>query len=70
MGLVKTLKAYAWPMARWMHNAAGGTNHRLKPGPATEWDRSNKSFTTVIPFTPRVNLSELYQGLTFAAGGR
>src|ERR1700716_516812 len=36
IGLLKTLNAYAWPMHRWIHRAAGGTSHRLKPGPAIE----------------------------------
>ena len=31
-GRLKTLKAYAWPMERWMARAAGGTSQRLKPG--------------------------------------
>jgi hypothetical protein len=35
-GLLKTLNAYTCPMHRWMHSAAGGTNQRLKPGPAME----------------------------------
>ena len=40
IGLLKTLNAYAWPMHRWMHRAAGGTSQRLKPGGAIEFDRS------------------------------
>ena len=28
-GKLKTLKAYAWPIARWMARAAGGTSQRL-----------------------------------------
>ena len=32
IGKLNTLKAYTWPMHRWMHNAAGGTIHRLNPG--------------------------------------
>jgi hypothetical protein len=27
-GRLNTLKAYAWPMHRWMASAAGGTSHR------------------------------------------
>src|SRR5581483_3953012 len=42
MGKLKTLKAYAWPMHRCTQSAAGGTIHRLKPGPATVWLRSRK----------------------------
>ena len=34
-GSQKTLKPYAIPIERWMASAAGGTSHRLKPGPAT-----------------------------------
>ncbi|GGU52446.1 hypothetical protein GCM10010289_85790 [Streptomyces violascens] len=30
-GGLKTLQAYAWPMARWMESAAGGTSQRLHP---------------------------------------
>jgi hypothetical protein len=33
-GSQNTLKPYAMPMQRWMHSAAGGTSHRLNPGPA------------------------------------
>ncbi len=33
-GSQKTLNPYAMPMHRWIANAAGGTNHRLKPGGA------------------------------------
>src|SRR5437763_9153832 len=33
-GSQKTLNPYAMPMDRWMASAAGGTSHRLKPGPA------------------------------------
>src|ERR1700728_4361549 len=43
IGLVKTLKAYASPMQRWMQSAAGGTSHRLKPGFAIAFDRSKKA---------------------------
>ena len=38
-GRLKTLKAYAWPMDRWMARAAGGTSQRLKPGRATVCSR-------------------------------
>src|SRR5690242_11397447 len=41
IGRLKTLNAYAWPMHKCTHNAAGGTIQRLKPGPATVLDRSN-----------------------------
>ena len=34
IGRLNTLNAYAWPMHRCTHNAAGGTIHRLKPGRA------------------------------------
>ena len=33
-GNQNTLKPYAMPMQRWMHNAAGGTSQRLKPSEA------------------------------------
>src|ERR1019366_4162230 len=39
-GRLKTLKAYAWPIARWMASAAGGTRQRLNPSPAIECWRS------------------------------
>src|ERR1035437_1688426 len=39
-GRLKTLKAYAWPMARWIARAAGGTRQRLNPGGAIECWRS------------------------------
>ncbi|XKK42357.1 hypothetical protein HFP72_00920 [Nocardiopsis sp. ARC36] len=28
-GVLKTLKAYTWPMERWTASAAGGMSHRL-----------------------------------------
>src|SRR5690242_14455548 len=34
-GSQNTLKPYAIPIERWMARAAGGTSHRLNPGPAT-----------------------------------
>src|SRR5687767_7963264 len=33
-GFLKTLQAYACPIARWMDRAAGGTSHLLQPGGA------------------------------------
>jgi hypothetical protein len=32
-GSQNTLNPYAIPMDRWIASAAGGTSHRLKPGP-------------------------------------
>src|SRR5919199_1616510 len=31
-GFLKTLQAYACPIARWIDSAAGGINHLLQPG--------------------------------------
>ncbi len=42
-GRLKTLNAYAWPMHRWMHSAAGGTNQRLNRGPATVRDLAQQA---------------------------
>src|SRR5277367_2621708 len=39
-------------MHRWMHNAAGGTIQRLKPGLATEWLRSRIDKTPICRLTP------------------
>ncbi|GAA4516562.1 hypothetical protein GCM10023191_087740 [Actinoallomurus oryzae] len=41
-GGLKTLQAYAWPMERWIDNAAGGISQRLHEGGATVRDRSKK----------------------------
>src|SRR6185312_7209387 len=40
IGRLNTLKAYACPMHKWTHSAAGGTIQRLKAGPATVRSRS------------------------------
>src|SRR5215471_18298728 len=46
-GSQNTLKPYAMPMHRWMHNAAGGTSQRLNPAAAMM--RSRSSRPTRIP---------------------
>src|SRR4051794_7927655 len=43
-GGLKTLHAYAWPMARWIDSAAGGTSQRLHDGGATVRVLSRKLF--------------------------
>jgi hypothetical protein len=48
-GSLKTLSAYACPIARWMESAAGGTSQRLKPGGAIVRWRSRKAKTDVSP---------------------
>jgi hypothetical protein len=46
---VNALHAYTCPIARWIDSAAGGTSHRLHPGPATIRSRVRKPVTS----TPR-----------------
>src|SRR5690606_35955048 len=41
IGRLNTLNAYACPMHRCTQSAAGGTIHRLNPGPATVREREN-----------------------------
>src|SRR5215469_16153461 len=48
IGRLNTLNAYAWPMHRCTHKAAGGTIHRLKPGPATVWLRSRNDIARIL----------------------
>ena len=46
-GFLNTLQEYAAPMDRWIDSAAGGTNHRLHPGPATMRSRLKKGAATL-----------------------
>src|SRR5690606_15453315 len=41
-GFLKTLHAYACPIARWIDSAAGGISHRLHPGGAMMRSRCRK----------------------------
>src|SRR5690349_5462864 len=47
-GSQNTLKPYAIPIHRWIANAAGGTSHRLNPGPAMVRSLSSNP----MPFPP------------------
>mgnify|MGYP001768159556 CR=1 FL=1 len=51
-GSQKTEKPYAIPMLRWINNAAGGINQRLKPGLAMvfSFDKNVESDIYELPF--------------------
>jgi hypothetical protein len=48
-GSQKTLNPYAIPIERWIASAAGGTNHRLKPGPATIRSLESTPAIAILP---------------------
>src|SRR4026209_671599 len=48
-GSLKTLKAYAWPMLRWMAGVAGGTSQRLNPGWATMRELASSPAIIILP---------------------
>src|SRR6185503_15165553 len=52
IGKLKTLSAYACPMHRCTHSAAGGTIQRLNPGFATVCSRSRNDNTPIDRFLP------------------
>src|SRR5262245_54507434 len=48
IGKLKTLSAYACPMHKCTHSAAGGTIQRLKPGFATVCSRSRNDNNAIV----------------------
>ncbi len=59
-GILNTLQAYAWPIARWIDSAAGGISHLLQPGGATIRSRWRNPTAMTDPLHPthvRVNVS-------------
>src|SRR5918997_5544505 len=53
-GFLKTLQAYACPIARWIDRAAGGISHLLQPGGATMRSRCRKPAAMAAPLRPQV----------------
>src|SRR5262245_55521615 len=53
IGRLKTLSAYACPIHRCTHSAAGGTIQRLNPGFATVCSRSRNDNTPIGRFLPQ-----------------
>src|SRR5262249_57884320 len=49
-GKLNTLRAYAWPMQRWVARAQGGISQRLNPGLATIRSFSRKLSIGEAPF--------------------